>query len=198
MSNARCKQEQNLSEKEEYGARIEEAENIVIEAIAKTMDLYGVTQSIGRLYGIMYFNDDPMTMDEMSQKLGMSKPSMSIGIHTLLDNEMVEKVWQRGVRKDLYVAEKDFFKTFVAFFSKKWEREADVNLQAIVQAEEILTELLNDPNLPHSVETRVKKDLQLMKESKRYYLWLKRLVQKMRNREFFFNEISDGEEEENI
>lgn len=185
-----------LQEKE-YEKKVEEAENIVIAAIAETMDLYGVTESIGRLYAILYFSDEPMTLDEMSEKMGMSKPSMSNGIHTLLDIEMVEKVWQRGVRKDLYVAEKDFFKTFVTFFSKKWEREANVNLEAIFQAEEKLNELLNDPHLPSRVEEKVKKDLQLIRESKRYYLWLKRLVQKMRNREFFFNELSEGEKEEN-
>lgn len=185
-----------LQEKE-YEKKVEEAENIVIAAIAETMDLYGVTESIGRLYAILYFSDEPMTLDEMSKKMGMSKPSMSNGIHTLLDIEMVEKVWQRGVRKDLYVAEKDFFKTFVTFFSKKWEREANVNLEAIFQAEEKLNELLNDPHLPSKVEEKVKKDLQLIRESKRYYLWLKRLVQKMRNREFFFNELSEGEKEEN-
>lgn len=185
-----------LQEKE-YEKKVEEAENIVIAAIAETMDLYGVTESIGRLYAILYFSDEPMTLDEMSEKMGMSKPSMSNGIHTLLDIEMVEKVWQRGVRKDLYVAEKDFFKTFVTFFSKKWEREANVNLEAIFQAEEKLNELLNDPHLPSKVEEKVKKDLQLIRESKRYYLWLKRLVQKMRNREFFFNELSEGEKEEN-
>ncbi|GAB7388163.1 transcriptional regulator GbsR [Bacillaceae bacterium] len=187
MSSVRSKRELIIGKELEYKSQLEDAENIVIEAIAETMDLYGVTHSVGRLYGIMYFSEKPMTLDEMSKKMGMSKPSMSTGIHTLLEHEMVHKVWQKGVRKDLYVAEKDFFKSFVAFFSKKWEREANVNLQAIERAEEILQELLADPDLPETVTKRAERDLQLIAESKLYYEWLRRFVKKMRNREFFDN-----------
>src|SRR5699024_11992518 len=35
-----------------------------IQVIAKNMNLYGITPSVGRLYGVLYFNDQPMTRSE--------------------------------------------------------------------------------------------------------------------------------------
>src|SRR5699024_6462629 len=46
-----------------------------IQVIAKNMNLYGITSSIGRLYGVLYFSDEPMTLDDMRDALEMSKTS---------------------------------------------------------------------------------------------------------------------------
>ncbi len=60
-------------------ATIEQARDLVIDSIAETMDLYGITRSVGILYGTMYMRDE-MTLDEMREELQMSKPSMSTGV----------------------------------------------------------------------------------------------------------------------
>ncbi len=68
---------------------IEKAKTFVIDSIAETMDLYGVTRSAGTLYGTMYFEDD-MNLDEMRERLGMSKPSMSTSVKKLQDFDIVK------------------------------------------------------------------------------------------------------------
>lgn len=104
-----------MSDVQEYHDLLKEAEDVVISALADTMDLYGVTPSVGRLYGMLYFMDEPVTLDQMSEELGMSKPTMSTSIRSLQNIDMVHKVWKKGVRKDLYEAEKDFSKSFFHF-----------------------------------------------------------------------------------
>ncbi|WP_235991682.1 choline uptake/conversion transcriptional regulator CudC [Metabacillus schmidteae] len=169
----------------DYLEVLEEAEAIVIDAIAETMDLYGITLSVGRLYGVLYFSEEPMTLNQMSNSLGMSKPSMSTGIHSLMDIEMVQKVWRKGERKDLYTAEKDFFVSFVSFFCKKWDRELSINLQAIEKATQQLNSLVENPDVPDALHRKAKKDLQLLEESTKYYLWLKKLVHAFRSKDLF-------------
>lgn len=154
-----------------------EAESIVVDAISETMDLYGVTPSIGRLFGILYFKHEPLTLDEMSNELGMSKPSMSTGIRALQQIDFVHKVWQKGVRKDLYVAEKDFFKTFTSFFTKKWSREIAIDQEGIEKATEILIELVQDPNAPVWIHEKAKANLEQLNQARKYYEWLKQVVQ---------------------
>ncbi|UFJ39160.1 GbsR/MarR family transcriptional regulator [Brevibacillus humidisoli] len=162
-----------------------EAEELVIDAISETMDLYGVTPSIGRLYGVMYFTDEPLTLDQMSSKMGMSKPSMSTSIRALQQIDMVHKVWQKGVRKDLYSAEKDFFKSFISFFCKKWNREIEVNMEAIKKAEEKLKMILDDPSAPVGIYKKAKADMELLDWSKKYYQWLEKLIASFENKEIF-------------
>lgn len=85
----------------------------MIDAIAQTMDLYGANYSFGQLYGIMFFEDKPMTLEEMKQVMNMSKSNMSYGVRSLMSAQMVTKLEEKRERKDLYVAEKDFFRRSV-------------------------------------------------------------------------------------
>src|SRR5690625_6811500 len=91
------------------------------------MILYGITPSIGRLYGVHYFSEDPMTLDDMTDALQMSKTSMSTGIRALSDMRMVESTFRRGVRKDLYQAEEDWYKSFTTLFGKQWRSSTEKN-----------------------------------------------------------------------
>ncbi|WP_209123710.1 choline update/conversion transcriptional regulator CudC [Alkalihalobacillus sp. BA299] len=158
---------------------------MVIGSISETMDLYGVTPSVGRLYGAMYFHKDPMTLDEMKEELGMSKPSMSTAVRKLQENEMVQKAWKKGERKDMYIAEKDFFKSFAEFFCKKWEKEVTVNLEATVKAEAILEEILLDPEVSEETRQETIRCYTQLKESKVYYKWLKSLVDSFRTGDIY-------------
>src|SRR5699024_11035016 len=84
--------------------KISEAKAEVIAAISETMDLYGVTPSVGRLYATLYLNDQ-MTLNEMRDELNMSKPSMSIGIRKLQKYGMVKRKYEKGSREHRYIAE---------------------------------------------------------------------------------------------
>ncbi|WP_034750232.1 choline uptake/conversion transcriptional regulator CudC [Halalkalibacter wakoensis] len=164
--------------------QIEHAKMLVIDSIAETMDLYGVTRSVGVLYGTMYFEDE-MTLDEMLQELGMSKPSMSTGVKKLQEYNVVKKTFQRGSRKHSFVAEKDFFKFFNSFFSLKWEREAKINLEAIDRAQKELQEVLQNDEVSAEVKDEAQKIFDQLEASKPYYYWLKNLVKGMNSGELF-------------
>lgn len=163
---------------------IEKAKSLVIDSIAETMDLYGVTRSAGTLYGTMYFKDE-MNLDEMREQLGMSKPSMSTSVRKLQDNSMVKKVFQRGSRKHTYVAEKDFFRSFMSFYCKMWEREVNMNMEAIKFAQLDLQEIFEDDTIAADIRDEAKTVYDLLESSKVYYRWLDRLTASIRSGEIF-------------
>ena len=55
--------------KEQPEVLVDQAKDIVINAIGATMDLYGINRSVGNLYGTMLF-EESMTLDEMRQQIG--------------------------------------------------------------------------------------------------------------------------------
>lgn len=112
---------------------IEEIKNEAIFTLAKLINLYGLTFSESRLFSIMFLENSPMTLDEMSQYLGMSKTSMSTGIRSLLDAQMVEKTWKKGIRKDLYMVEEDLYKTFSNAFIDQWYSAINYNIKTFNQ-----------------------------------------------------------------
>ncbi|WP_082232261.1 choline uptake/conversion transcriptional regulator CudC [Halobacillus massiliensis] len=186
-----------MAENQEESARasIDEAKSLVIDSIAETMDLYGVTRSAGTLYGTMYFEKD-MTLDEMREKLGMSKPSMSTGVKKLQDYDVVKKTFRKGTRRQTYVAEKDFFQFFASFFTKKWLREAKINLSAIEKAKKELDKVLAEENVDEEVRKEALFVYQQLESSIPYYHWLQKLVFAIDSGELF-DKLPIEEEENN-
>jgi DNA-binding transcriptional regulator GbsR (MarR family) len=156
--------------------QLERVRERVIETIANNMNLYGVTDSIGRLYGMLYFHNQPMTLDEMKEELGMSKTSMSTSIRHLLELKMVEKVWKKGIRKDLYQAEEDWYQTFIDFFTIKWRSGVTMNMSAMTKAITELEKIMNDENVGEDVKSEAMVDIEKMKSALEYYDWLNRVV----------------------
>ncbi len=172
-------------DKKEQLEALEKARNNVVRSIAETMDLYGVTPSVGKLYGTMYFRNKSMSLDEMKDELGMSKPSMSTAVKSLQEIDMIKKTWLKGSRRDQFVSEKDFFKLFIQYFCKMWEREVKINLNAIEDTRTEIHTLLSQADLDEEVREEAEYSLTLLKESKKYYYWLSDLAANFRSGQIF-------------
>jgi DNA-binding transcriptional regulator GbsR (MarR family) len=164
---------------------LEIARERVIDAISKNMNLYGVTESIGRLYGALYFQEGPLTLDEMKEELGMSKTSMSTSVRSLLELKMVGKVWKKGVRKDLYLAEADWYQTFIDFFTIKWRAGISLNISAMQKSLSEIQPLLNNEQVEPHIKEQAKIDIEKLTSAIEYYDWLNRLVDSFESKEIF-------------
>lgn len=156
--------------------QLEAARDRVIESISKNMNLYGITDSIGRLYGMLYFKNHPMTLDEMKEELGMSKTSMSTSVRSLMDLKMVEKVWRKGERKDLYKAEEDWHQSFVDLFTIRWRPSISVNKSALEKSMKELKVIVDSMDIEEDVKQTALIDIQKLQAAVDYYDWLNRLI----------------------
>ncbi|GAJ98465.1 GbsR/MarR family transcriptional regulator [Geomicrobium sp. JCM 19055] len=164
----------------DHSAAQEELEQIhalIKNGIADTMDIYGVNRSVGQLYATLYLSDEPMTLDQLRDELGMSKGSMSLGVRKLLEEKIIHRVYRKGERKDLYQAEQDFFQFFISFFTRRWEREKNVNLYAVKQAQPRYQALMEDPDTPEDVRAEAERHFNKINDSLQYYRFLDILVE---------------------
>lgn len=100
--------------------RNEAITNKIISDFAKTIEMFSLSSTDARLFAFLYLHEKPLTLDEMSEALGKSKTSMSTSIRSLLDSNLVTRVWRKGVRKDLYQANTQLFKSFMSTYINKW------------------------------------------------------------------------------
>ena len=170
--------------------KLEQIRAEISSGIAKTMDIYGVTPSVGQLYATLYFSEEPMTLDQLREELGMSKTSMSTGVRKLESNKMVRKIWKKGVRKHLYQGETDFFQNFVNFFVPLWKREIEVNMDAIKKCEPELRKLCHSEN--PVVREKAAQDMEKIQYAKKYYEWLKKLTESFETGEIYECIPKDG------
>ncbi|WP_166244887.1 GbsR/MarR family transcriptional regulator [Paenibacillus turpanensis] len=171
--------------------KIQSARQRVIESIGQNMDIYGVNLSIAYLYGHMFFRNHPVTLDDMGQTMGMSKTSISTGMRTLIDLKMVNKVWEKGARKDLYEVEGDWYRTLSDFFSIKWKKAAELNSAALkrslTEMRKLLEQQKEQPEAEGSAELcqLLENDIAKMEEALGYYNWFHRLVEAFESGEIF-------------
>ncbi|MBN6091541.1 GbsR/MarR family transcriptional regulator [Staphylococcus saprophyticus] len=164
--------------------QLDEAKDIVINAIGETMDLYGINRSVGNLFGTMLF-EDSMTLDEMREQLQMSKPSMSAGVKRLQEFDIVKQQFTRGSRKQHFIAEKDFFNFFSNFFTRKWSREIVINAEAVHDAVAILNKIINDESTDAAIKTEANETKQQLIDTLPYYEWLDHLSDALESGEIF-------------
>ncbi|MCK4258445.1 MAG: hypothetical protein KAX49_05675 [Halanaerobiales bacterium] len=113
---------------------IQQLHDLLIQAFGRSLKIWGVSETLGRLFGLLYMADEPLSLDQMAKELFVSKATISINIRTLESLKCVKKIWQKGSRKDFYVVERDFQKIMQELLRTNGMAEVEVSKQAISQA----------------------------------------------------------------
>ncbi|MFA6142122.1 MAG: MarR family transcriptional regulator [Candidatus Omnitrophota bacterium] len=91
-------------------AKLEMAQHKFIEHVGKLCDSFGLNKFVAQLYALLYLSHKPLSLDEMVEKLGVSKGSISLNVRELEKWGAVKNIWVKGSRKDYYEAELDLKK----------------------------------------------------------------------------------------
>lgn len=100
---------------------LEEAIDTFIQGAGKVSSaLLGMINRVGgQIYALLFIADEPMSLDEIAERLGVSKSNVSVNIRMLEDYNLVRKVWIKGSRKDYYAAERVYPKKVLKDFLEK-------------------------------------------------------------------------------
>jgi len=109
----------------------EEITDEVVLQFAKTLELFDLSTSEAHLFAYMYITNKPLTLDDMSEVMGKSKTTMSTTIRSLLSKNLVDQVWRKGVRKNLYQANHQLFRIFMHNYLDKWIETASHQKEAL-------------------------------------------------------------------
>ncbi|MDA1276139.1 MAG: hypothetical protein O2960_19150 [Verrucomicrobia bacterium] len=84
------------------------AQTEMIEAGSRLCQWIGVPRSVGQIYGLLFMSVDSLTLDDIAERLSISKGSASTGTRQLLAWRAIRQVWVPGERRDHFVVEPDF------------------------------------------------------------------------------------------
>ncbi|MFH5798975.1 GbsR/MarR family transcriptional regulator [Haladaptatus sp. CMAA 1911] len=117
----------------------EAAREEVIEAIERSTSIYGVKRSYGRLYGILFFAHDPLSLDELVEESGYAKSTVSDAMSTLQRFHMVNRRSKPGEgKRAFFEAETDLWHVVQEFLQTEIRRETQIMSRALADAEEQL------------------------------------------------------------
>jgi len=164
---------------------LQKIEEQYIEGIADNMRTYGVSATVGRVLGVIYTNRKPMTLEELSTETGMSKTRMSQVVREMIDLNIASKVYEKGVRKDLYNVEEDYYQTFISLFTSNWQKVIQKNKIIGKRLANQLNKELESGNLTEETENELNVWLDETRQWMNYYQWLDHLVDFFESGEIF-------------
>lgn len=126
--------------------KVQEACDIVIEAFGRTYALYGLPDVLGRIYGALFFAEEPKGLEDIARELQVSKATVSVNVRLLEAVKSVRKVWVKGSRRDYYEAERNVSKIMIESLRANMQREMEISSEAIGRSKELLSELEDSPD----------------------------------------------------
>jgi predicted transcriptional regulator len=124
---------------------VERARAIFVDGIgaaAATSDI--LTQLQGRIFGLVYLEPRPLSLDQIAADLQQSKSNVSVNIRGLVDWQLVRRVSVAGSRKDHYEAAADFWQAMQEIM----ERRFRWNLRQIIATSEETEPLCKGAGVP--------------------------------------------------
>jgi len=119
-------------------SELEKAHDYFIETASRLSKGLGLSEIAGQIYALLYLSPEPISLNEMVEKLKISKASASVNIRALEGWGAAKKVWVKGNRRDHYVADGDIWKIVTTRLKLGLERRISEANGAIEQVEKML------------------------------------------------------------
>jgi DNA-binding transcriptional regulator GbsR (MarR family) len=103
-----------------------------------------LTQLQGRIFGLLYLQAEPMSLDEITDELQQSKSNVSVQVRGLVDWQLVRQVRIAGSRKDHYAAATDFWRVMQEILERRFRWNLRQVLATVDEAERGLTTVPDD------------------------------------------------------
>jgi DNA-binding transcriptional regulator GbsR (MarR family) len=140
-------------------SEIERIRHNLLASFGRSMDIWGLSDTIGRMFGLLYLADEPLSLDDMAAELEVSKATISVNIRTLERIKSVQKIWRKGSRKDYYAVERDFNKILQEILRTNAIDEIKLHSEANAEAIRAYQALIGG-DYPLEVREQAQRDLE--------------------------------------
>ena len=124
-------------------ARLAEVEDRFVELWGTMSSLWGINPTMARIHGLLFITGEALTMDDMMDRLGISRGNVSMNLTKLVEWGLLQRVHQRGDRRDRYASVSDVWEMFTRVATQRKRREIDPVLTTLRQClEELSPEVL--------------------------------------------------------
>ncbi len=99
----------------------------MLDGLGQLASYFGFSKVIGQLYGAMLLSSKPLCLDDLVERLAISKANASMNMRTLENLGMTRQVWVRGSsgRRKYFEAETDFWQIISNILKGREMRDLD-------------------------------------------------------------------------
>jgi DNA-binding transcriptional regulator GbsR (MarR family) len=115
--------------------------NSMLDGLSQLADYFGFSKVMGQLYGALLLSAEPLSLDDLMERLSISKANVSMNMRTLEHMGMVRQVWLRGRsgRRKYYESETDFLQIITNILSRREMRDVERALDVMEENTRLLS-----------------------------------------------------------
>lgn len=106
-------------------ATLQAVQDSMLDGLGQLSDYFGFSKVMGQLYGALLLSPTPLSLDDLVERLDISKANVSMNLRTLEHMGMVRQAWVRGGRRKYYEAETDFWQIIANILSGREMRDVE-------------------------------------------------------------------------
>ena len=119
-------------------APADHARTSFIDGMGSVGEFWGIAPAMGRIWAVLYLNQDAMTMDGVVAAVGITKGHASTNLRALLRLGLITKSWRPGDRKEYYSPQADLWDFARSILKERQKQEFD---QALASTRKALADL---------------------------------------------------------
>jgi len=125
--------------------RLTDIEDRFVDLWRAMGSLWGVSPTMAQIHGLLYITGQALSMDDIMQRLGISRGNVSMNLNPLVEWGLVRRVHRRGDRRDYYESLSDVWEMFTLLAAQRKRREVDPILKTLRRCrEELSPETIGD------------------------------------------------------
>ena len=125
---------------------LSKARDRFVEGIGRLAATVGVSRVIGQLYAMLFLSEKPLCLDDMVERLKISKGNASLNIRKLESLGVAKRVWVKGDRKDFYQAELDLEKIIKGELIDIARSRMKIALDTVTETEDLIKNVKGNLN----------------------------------------------------
>ncbi len=126
---------------------LEEAQDRFIEGIARISELMGFSDGMGRIYGYLYMSPLPLSLDDICERLSLTKGTVSLYLKQMEERNIIRRVRVRNNRKKFYEIIPDIHQVMSAIFQERLKKKIEVVLSTLDSSMELVEKSLPELEL---------------------------------------------------
>ena len=100
---------------------MDDAREIFVDGMGAAAATSGIlTQLEGRIFALLYLQEEPLALEDVAAALGQSKSNISVNIRGLVDWHLVRRVRVPGSRKDHYEAATNLWRVMQEIMERRF------------------------------------------------------------------------------
>ncbi len=92
---------------------------------------WGINRTVGQMYALLVLSSEPLTADQITERLGFSRSNVSMGLKELQSWELVKLQHIPGDRKEYYSAPAEIWDIAKTLMEQRRKREIDPTLSTL-------------------------------------------------------------------